>query len=115
MEVMKELTEFRDNGITEDELKFTKSSILLSQALDYETPIQKLSFLADIVSNDLPEGYNDEQAKIINGLTKAQVDALAKEYIQPQHMLFVVVGHAYKVKPGLEKLGYGKIKVISVD
>jgi zinc protease len=111
-EVMKELNNFKTGGITEEELAFTKSSILLSQALDYETPRQKLGFLANIVDNDLPVGYKDEQSQIINNLTKADVDALAAKYIIPDEMVFIVVGHAFKIKPGLEALGYGKIKVI---
>ncbi|MFT5512634.1 MAG: zinc protease [Bacteroidia bacterium] len=115
MEVMKELRNFKDNGITDEELAFTKSSILLSQALDYETPRQKLGFLADIVDNDLPVGYKDEQINIINSLTKADIDMLAQKYIQPDQMVFIVVGHAYKIKPGLEALGYGKIKVIDSE
>ncbi|MBO6515773.1 MAG: insulinase family protein [Bacteroidia bacterium] len=115
MEVMKEISNYKKGGITSDELDFTKSSILLSQALDYETPRQKLGFLANIVDNDLPKGYKDEQIKIINALSKSDVDALAAKYLEPEHMLFVVVGHAYKVKPGLEKLGYGKVKVITIN
>ncbi len=115
MEVMKELKGFKTGGITDEELAFTKSSILLSQALNYETPRQKLGFLADIVENNLPVGYKDEQIKIINALTKDEVNQLASKYIEPEHMIFIVVGHAYKVKPGLEKLGYGKIKVIETE
>ncbi len=115
MEVMKELKKFKESGITEEELAFTKSSILLSEALDYETPIQKLGFLANIVDNNLPVGYKDEQSRIINGLTKADIDAIAKTYIHPDQMVFIVVGHAYKIKPGLEALGYGKIKVIDSE
>lgn len=115
MEVMKELKNFKANGITDEELAFTKSSILLSQALDYETPRQKLGFLADIVDNNLPVGYKDEQIKIINDLTKEDVNSLAKKHINPDNMVFIVVGHAYKIKPGLEALGYGKIKVIDSE
>jgi len=88
---------------------------LLSQALDYETPRQKLGFLADIVDNNLPVGYKDEQIKIINDLTKEDVNSLAKKHINPDNMVFIVVGHAYKIKPGLEALGYGKIKVIDSE
>jgi len=115
MEVMKELKNFKANGITDEELAFTKSSILLSQALDYETPRQKLGFLADIVDNNLPVGYKDEQIKIINDLTKEEVNTLAKKHLNPDNMVFIVVGHAYKIKPGLEALGYGKIKVIDSE
>jgi len=113
MEVMKELYNYKKDGITEDELAFTKNAIILSQALDYETPLQKLGFLASIIDDNLPKGYKDEQIEIINSLTKAQIDELASTHIKPEKMLFVVVGHAYKIKPGLDALGYGKVKVIS--
>lgn len=115
MEVMKELKNFKSGGITDEELTFTKSSILLSEALQYETPRQKLGFLANIVDYGLPKGYTAEQMKIVNSLTKEQINELAAKYIEPEHMLIVVVGHAYKVKPGLDKLGYGKVKVITVE
>lgn len=115
MEVMKEMYNYKKDGITDEELAFTKNAIILSQALDYETPLQKLGFLASIIDDNLPKGYKDEQIKIINGMTKDEVNALASKYIEPEHMLFVVVGHAYKIKPGLDQLGYGKVKVITVN
>ena len=115
MELMKELTEFKNGGITDEELAFTKSSILLSKALNYETPFQKLGFLNGIIDNDLPEDYTAQQEAIVNGLTKEEINALANKYIRPENLLIVVVGHAYKVKEGLDKLGYGKIQLIEIN
>ncbi|MBI1305734.1 MAG: insulinase family protein [Bacteroidetes bacterium] len=112
MELMKELINYKSGGITDEELAFTKSSILLSKALDYETPFQKLGFLNGIIQYDLPKDYTQQQADIVNKLTKAEINALAQKYIKPENLLIIVVGHAYKVKPGLENLGYGKVKVI---
>ncbi|MCB0733494.1 MAG: insulinase family protein [Bacteroidetes bacterium] len=115
MELMKELEGFKKGGITDDELSFTKSSILLSKALNYETPFQKLGFLNGIIEYNLPKDYTDQQAKIVQNITKDEINALATKYIKPENMLIVVVGHAYKIKPGLDKLGYGKVKVIEIN
>jgi hypothetical protein len=41
---MKEIRNFVDTGITDEELAFTKSAITLSEALNYETPFDKLNF-----------------------------------------------------------------------
>jgi len=114
-EFMKEVTNFKANGITQKELTFTKNSILLSKALDYETPNQKLGFLANIIEYDLPETYTQEQEEAINKLTIDEVNRLAKKNLKPENMAIIVVGHAYKIRPGLEKLGYGKLKVMTVE
>jgi chemotaxis protein MotB len=50
---MNELSGYRDNGITPEELKFTKDAIGQSEALDYETPGQKASLLAEQETKDL--------------------------------------------------------------
>jgi zinc protease len=106
MELMKELKNYVENGITPEELKFTKSSILLRDALEYETPVQKLVFLNSIIRNDLPLNYPEEQAKILNQLQADDINGLAKKYINPSKMYIVVVGHGYKIREGLQKLGY---------
>ncbi|MDB9882985.1 insulinase family protein [Bacteroidia bacterium] len=114
-EVMKEISGFANNGITAEELEFTKNSMTLSEALDYETPFDKLNFLSTIMDYDLPKDYTSQQASLIKGMSIADVNAIAKSQLKPDNMVIIVVGHAYKVRDGLNKLGYGKIKEITVD
>ena len=114
-ELMKEINGFATGGITEEELAFTKSSITLSEALSYETPFQKLNFLSSIAEYDLPKTYTVEQAKIVNELTVSDINAIAKAQLKPDNMVIIVVGHAYKVRDGLNKLGYGKVIEMEVD
>jgi zinc protease len=115
LEVMKEINGFVEGGITEEELEFTKNSITLSEALDYETPFDKLNFLSSIVENDLPKDFTVQQADMINKMTISDVNAVAKQMLKPDNTVIIVVGHAYKVREGLNKLGYGKIQEITVD
>ncbi|MGB1038276.1 MAG: M16 family metallopeptidase, partial [Bacteroidia bacterium] len=114
-EMMGEINGFVKDGITAEELEFTKNSITLSKALNYETPFQKLNFLSNIIEKDLPSDYTARQAEMIKGMTIDDVNAVAKAQLKPDNMVIIVVGHAYKVRDGLNKLGYGKIKEITVD
>ncbi len=114
-EVMKEIVNYKANGITEEELKFTQSSLLLADALKYESPNQKAGFLNRIITYNLPSTYVNEQLQLIKGLTKADIDAIAKKTLHPETMTIIVVGHAYKIRESLNKLGYGKVKEITLD
>ncbi|MFM9944337.1 MAG: M16 family metallopeptidase, partial [Bacteroidia bacterium] len=114
-EVMKEITNYKKNGITDEELAFTKSSLILSDALRYESPGQKASFLSRIVTYKLPNNYVAEQINIIERLTKQDIDAIAQKTLHPETITIIVVGHAYKIRDGLNKLGYGKVKEITLD
>ncbi len=112
VEFMKEMKKYRESGITAEELAFTKSSIGQSEARKYESAFQKAMFLERILEYNLPESFVAEQNKILSGITKAEIDRLAKAYLPVDNMAIVVVGDAEKIKPGLDKLGY---EVIEMD
>jgi zinc protease len=111
-EVMKELKNYRDNGITEAELKFMKNSLGQRDALLYETGFQKAGFIGRILDYNLPANYVDQQNKILAGLTKQQVDAMAKRMLNPEKMNILLVGDKARIIEGLNKSGY---EVIELD
>ena len=113
-EVMYEINNFVKNGITQEELDFTKNSLILSQALNYESPFQKLIFLSNMLEYDLPADYVDQQTAIIQNMTVEEVNKLAQENLRPEGLVIIVVGHAYKIREGLEALGY-EVEVITVN
>ncbi|MCB9677637.1 MAG: insulinase family protein [Alphaproteobacteria bacterium] len=106
VEFVKELKGYHDAGVTPEELAFTKSAIGQSNAREYETPVQKLGFLEEILTYDLPDGFVDEQNAILAALTKEEVDAIAKEWLDPAGMILVVVGDKATVSGPLGELGY---------
>jgi zinc protease len=112
IETMKDIKNYAANGITEDELKFTKNAIGQNDALRYETGIQKANFIRRILDYNLPGNYVDQQNKILAGLTKKDVDALAKKWLVADKMNILLVGDKAKVLPGLQKLGY---EIIELD
>lgn len=112
VEVMKELKEYTKTGITDDELKFMKSAIGQRDALLYETGFQKAGFIGRILDYNLPNGFVDEQNKILANMTKAEADKIVTKWIKPQTSNILLVGDKAKILPGIEKLGY---EVIELD
>ena len=106
VEFIKEIKDYQKNGISEDELAFMKSSIGQRDARNYETPRQKAGFLRRIVHYDLDRTFVDEQTKIVENITKKELDALAKKYLQPENMYILVVGDEATNRAKLEALGY---------
>lgn len=110
-EVMKELSDYRENGITEEELTFMRNSIGQRDARRYETPFQKAGFLGNIVRYDLDEDYVEDQAEIIKTITKEEIDALARKYLDLENIYILVVGDAASHKENLKELGYEVVDV----
>ncbi|NOT52872.1 MAG: insulinase family protein [Chitinophagaceae bacterium] len=111
VEVMKELNNYRENGITEAELGFMKNSLGQRDARAYETGFQKAGFIGRILDYNLPANYVDQQNKILAKLTKAEVDAVAKKMLNPAKMNILLVGDKAKIYESIKKLGYPIIEL----
>lgn len=114
VEVMKELRQYYEQGITDAELAFLKSSIGQSEARNYETGFQKAGFLGRIIEYGLEQNYTTTQNNILNSIGKQEINALTRKLLNPDKMAILVVGDKELVKPGLERLGY-EIVELDVD
>jgi zinc protease len=114
-EIMKELNDYTKKGVTDEELEFTKSAMLNNEALKYETPEQKASFLSQILRYDLGKDFTQSQSKILREINKADINSIAQKNIHPDKMIILAVGNKYLLKDKLEKLGYGKVKEVELD
>ncbi len=111
-EVIREMNEYTAKGITADELKFLKSAIGQNDALRYETGAQKANFIRRILDYNLPANYVEQQNKILQNVTKADLDKVAQQYIQPEKMNILLVGDKAAILEKIKKLGY---EVIELD
>ncbi|MFI5222582.1 MAG: M16 family metallopeptidase [Bacteroidia bacterium] len=105
-EILKEVKNYRAGGMTDEEIDFTKKALILSDALRFEGNYQKAGFLNSLVLYDLPDNYLEEQTRILQGLTKAELNTLAKELLPVDNMVIVVVGDKDLIGDSLKKLGY---------
>jgi len=113
-DILRDMKNYATNGIKPEELSFTKSAIGQRDALLYETGIQKAGFIGRILEYDLPGNFVQTQSKILNGMTKKEIDALAKKWITTDKMNILLVGDKAKILPGLQKFGY-EISELDVD
>lgn len=106
VQFVNEIKDYAQNGIKPEELDFTKSAIGQSDALEYETPFDKLSFLSEIETYHLPDGFTETQSEILENITKEEIDALAKKHLQLDDMIMVIMGDKAVIEDDLKALGY---------
>jgi zinc protease len=106
VEFIKEIKQYADKGITEEELTFTKKSIGQSDALKYETQAQKASFLGLALEFEEMGDFAEKRKQLLATLSASEINVLAKKYLPYNNMIIVVVGDKKSLKPSLEKLGY---------
>ncbi len=106
VEIFKEMKKYRNEGITDTELKFTKDALSLSEALKYETNSQKAGFLKRIIEFDLEKNFLEKQKKILLDATKSSINATAHKYLPIEKMAIVVVGDKNTVLEPLKRMGY---------
>jgi zinc protease len=111
VEFVNEIQGYFENGATEDELAFTKSSLGQSDARAYETPRQKLGFLSRMATYGLKTDHVYKQAEILDGMTKADMDALAASQLNLDDMIMIVVGDKAKVYDEVAALGYDMVEI----
>ncbi len=105
-EFVNEIQNYAANGITEEELAFTKSAIGQRDARSYETPRQKLGFLSRMMTYNLEPSFIDEQNAILADMTKEELDGLAKKHLNLDDMIMLVVGDKDVVFEEIKALGY---------
>ena len=101
-----EMNKYRE-GISEEDLAFTKDALLKSNARQFESMWSLQRMLEEISMYDLPFDYVTRQQDVTRSMTLEQHRELAQKYIQPQHMYYVVVGDAATQLEPLKSLGLG--------
>lgn len=110
IEFMKELRGIRDT-IPQTELAKAKTYLQLQLPASFETTSQIAQQLVPIALYDLPLGYYNGFARQIERLTQADVQRVAREYIDPARLAIVIVGDRASIEGGLRALGLGEILI----
>ena len=107
-----EMKKYRE-GLSQDDLEFTKNALIKSNARRFETLYSLTGLLKTISKYGLPTDYIKQEEEIIRNMTPEELKALAQKYIDPDKMIYVIVGDAATQLKPLEKLGYGEPVVVS--
>ena len=102
-----EMEKYRE-GISQEDIDFTKEALLKSNARAFETQGALIGMLSNISRYDLPHDYIREQEEFVRGLTIDKHRELVEKYIDPSGMYYVIAGDAATQVPELKKLGMGE-------
>jgi zinc protease len=113
-EFMHEIDLMHEKGLTEEELTGAKNLVKGSFASSFEMPQQIAAALVNLVVYKLPDDYFVNYLKNVDAVTLADVQRVAKQYLDTSKMAIVVVGDLKVIRPGIEALNLAPIVTADV-
>ena len=104
-----------DKPITEGELKDEQANATLALPGSFETTQQLSGAYGNILQYNLPENYYNTYTDKVLAVTPAEANEIAKKYILPGHLVWLVVGDMSKVEAGIRELNIGAVHKIDAD
>ena len=101
--------------ITAEELEDEQTNATLSLPGQFETVQQLGGAYSNILEYGLPEDYYNTFTQKAMALTPEGANEIAKKYILPDHLVWVVVGDMSKVETGIRALNLGEVHKIDAD
>lgn len=109
IEFFRELRLIRDSVVPATELSKARQYLVLGLPGDFETTSGTAGQILDLMANDLPLDWYRTYTERINAVTAADVQRVARRYLDPDHFAIVVVGDRSQIEPGIRALGEGPI------
>jgi zinc protease len=116
IEINKELRGIlSDRPATAEELTKVQANETLSLPGSRETMGEVASSIAEMVEFGLPDDYYDKYAGRVRALQLGDIEAAAKRVVQPDHLIWVVVGDRAKIEAGVREVGLGEVRFLDAD
>ena len=106
-QLIKQILKEYPTTFSDKDLETTKSFLIKSNARAFETASAKLRMLSNMSTYGWKSDYVKEQESIVNNMTKARVKELANKYVNPDKLIWLVVGDAETQFDRMRELGYG--------
>lgn len=107
------LKEFRQNPVTDAELKEAKAYLTGSFALGSETPQQVATRVLTAAVHGLPSNYWDTYREKVQAATPEQIADAVRRRIDPEKVSIVVVGNSKDFAKSLESFGTARTILFS--
>jgi zinc protease len=101
--------------ITAEELKDEQDNATLALPGSFETVQQLSGGYGNILEYGLPEDYYNSFTPKALAVTLDGANEIAKKYISPDHLVWIVVGDMSKVESGIRELNLGEVHKIDAD
>ncbi|KAF0240501.1 MAG: peptidase M16 domain-containing protein, partial [bacterium] len=115
-EVAKELRQILDSKpITQEEFTKDQTNQVLELPGSWETNNRVLNSILNIVRYGYADDYYKKYANEVRNLKLEQVNAAARKVIQPDKLVWLIVGDRSKIEAGIKELNLGEIKILDLD
>jgi len=110
IEFMKELNAIRQS-VPPEELSKAKRYLQLQLPSDFETTQQIAGALVPVAMYGLPLDYYNNYVQNIEAITPADVERVARQYVNPGSLAVVIVGDRKSIEPTLKAVNIGPISI----
>lgn len=110
IEFMKELNAIRQS-VPAEELSKAKRYLQLQLPSDFETTQQIAGALVPVAMYGLPLDYYNNYVQNIEAITPADVERVARQYVNPGSLAVVIVGDRKSIEPTLKAVNLGPISI----
>ena len=109
-----EITDYK-NGVSQEDLDFTKNAMIKSNARRFETQFSLLGMLQEMSTYNLPADYIAEEEAFISAMTLEQHKQLANKYLDETKMAYVVIGDAATQFSQFKDMDFDEVKLMSKE
>ncbi|WP_378176296.1 M16 family metallopeptidase [Aquimarina sp. SS2-1] len=115
VKIFKDEIEKYKNGISQEDLDFTKNALIKSNARRFETQGALLGMLQEMGRYDLAPDYIAKEEAIIEGMTLEQHKELANKYLDESKMAYLVIGDAATQFEQFKNAGFDEVLMLDKD
>ena len=112
-DLLAEIRRVAEEEIPAEEIEETKRAAIARFALSLESPATVMAYHVERRRHGFPADYWDHYVEQLAAVSAADLERVAKKYLNPGALQIVAVGDAAQVKPMLAK--FGTVKVTDPD
>lgn len=106
--LIKSILENYGKNYSDADLATTKGFLIKSNARAFETAGAKLGLLDNVSRYGWKPNYIKEREQIVRDMTVGRIRELSGKYLDPDRMIWLIVGDAKTQLPRLKELGFGE-------
>ncbi len=115
-ELNRELRGIRgERPVTAEELARVQASETLRLPGSRETIGQVQGSIQDLIQYELPDDYYQTYAAKVRALTPADMAKSAAQVVEPDRLVWVVIGDRAKIEAGVRELNLGEVRVLNPE
>ncbi len=115
VQIFKEQISVYKEGISEEDLEFTKNALIKSNARRFETQFNLLGMLQEMSEYNLPANYIESEEQVIREMTLEQHRILANKYLDESKMAYLIVGDAASQFAQFRDMGFDEVLLLDKD